>query len=147
MDFVRVTSAPTKIAKVNANPVPLIISANDKVPANFATPIISPIETTIDFTIFPTESILSPARFEIAKYAMTNPKNAPAKLMPFLTSSADNMLNSLITPTISSMVLPILLIIFPALSIFLDASPSTSLPYVNKIPVIPSNRSPAHSIP
>ena len=147
LDFVIFTSNHTNPAKTAAKAAPLLISPGSSLETSFTTPTIRPIETTIDFTILPTESILSPARFDIAKYAITNPKNTPAKLRPFSTSSTDNILNSLIMPTISNMVLPILLIIFPALSIFLAASPFTSSPYMNKIPVIPSNKSPAHSIP
>ena len=137
----------TKPRNAPANATPFFASFSFNLLASFTTPTISPIETTIDFTILPTESILSPARFDIAKYAITNPKNTPAKLRPFSTSSTDSILNNLMTPTISNMVLPILLIIFPALSMFLAASPFTSSPYMNKIPVIPSNRRPAHFIP
>ena len=83
----------------------------------------------------------------MAARTITNPVNTPANSSPLSTSSGDNMLNNLITPTINSIVLPILLTVLPILSMFLAASPFTRAPYRPTIPIIPVSRSPALAIP
>ena len=83
----------------------------------------------------------------MAARTITNPVNTPANSSPLSTSSGDNMLNNLITPTINSIVLPILLIVLPILSMFLAASPSTRAPYKPTIAIMPVSKSPALNIP
>ena len=101
-----------------ANPAPFIISSGDNLPTSLTTPTMSVIAKAILTIIPPNLSTLLPPIVVTLVRAVTKATKPTANATPFFISSEESIPTNLTTSVIRSIAVAILLIIFPALSIF-----------------------------
>ena len=111
-------SAFTNSINAAAKVAPFIISSGDNLPTSLTTPTMSVIAKAILTIIPPNLSTLLPPIVVTLVRAVTKATKPTANATPFFISSEESIPTNLTTSVIRSIAVAILLIIFPALSIF-----------------------------